>query len=135
MSLNKNNYSSSEQASEKSFGITFSIVFLIFAFYPFIYSEGLRIWALIVSIIFFTLAIIFPKILKMPNKVWLRFGLVLGYIIPPILMTFIYYSVILPTGILMRIAGKDLLKLKSDKNIKSYWIIRKKPLESMKNQF
>ncbi len=135
MLLNRNNLSSPEKPSEKSFGITLSIVFLIFALYPVIYSESLRVWALIVSIIFFSLAIIFPKVLKIPNKLWLRFGLLLGSIIAPIVMTFIYYSVVLPTAILMRFTGKDLLKLKSDKNIKSYWIIRKKPIGSMKNQF
>jgi len=133
--LNKNNLSSPEKSSEKSFGITFSIVFLIFALYPVINSEGLRVWALIISTIFFSLAIIFPKALKMPNNLWFRFGLVLGSILAPIVMIFIYYSVILPTGILVRISGKDLLKLKSDKNIKSYWILRKKPIGSMKNQF
>ena len=126
---------STEQSSEKSFGIVFSIVFLIVALYPLITSEGLRIWALVVSIIFFLLAFLAPKILVLPNKLWFKFGLLIGSIVAPIVMAFVYFVTVLPTGLIMRLLGKDLLKQKLDKNAKSYWVKRDEPIGSMKNQF
>ena len=126
---------STKKSSEKSFGVVFSIVFLIVALYPLINSEGLRIWALVVSIIFFLLAFLAPKILVLPNKLWFKFGLLIGSIVAPIVMAFVYFVTVLPTGLIMRILGKDLLKQKLDKNAKSYWIERKEPIGSMKNQF
>ena len=126
---------STEQSSEKSFGIVFSIVFLIVALYPLITSAGLRIWALVVSIIFFLLAFLAPKILVLPNKLWFKFGLLIGSIVAPIVMAFVYFVTVLPTGLIMRLLGKDLLKQKLDKNAKSYWVKRSEPMGSMKNQF
>ena len=126
---------SSEQSSEKSFGVVFSMVFLIVALYPLINSESLRIWALIVSIIFFLLAFLAPKILVLPNKLWFKFGLLIGSIVAPIVMAFVYFVTVLPTGLIMRLLGKDLLKQKLDKNAKSYWVKRSEPMGSMKNQF
>ena len=126
---------STEQSSEKSFGVVFSIVFLIVALYPLITSEGLRIWALVVSIIFFLLAFLAPKILVLPNKLWFKFGLLIGSIVAPIVMAFVYFVTVLPTGLIMRLLGKDLLKQKLDKNAKSYWVKRSEPMGSMKNQF
>ena len=126
---------STEQSSEKSFGVVFSIVFLIVALYPLINSESLRIWALVVSIIFFLLAFLVPKILVLPNKLWFKFGLLIGSIVAPIVMAFVYFVTVLPTGLIMRLLGKDLLKQKLDKNAKSYWVKRSEPMGSMKNQF
>ena len=131
----KSSHIAIEQSSEKSFGIVFSIVFLIVALYPLINSEGLRIWALVASIIFFFLTFIAPKVLVFPNKLWFKFGLLLGSIVAPIFMAFVYFVTVLPTGLIMRLLGKDLLKQKLDKNAKSYWIERKEPMGSMKNQF
>ena len=129
-------HASIEQSSEKSFGIVFSIVFLIVSLYPLlINSEGLRIWALVVSIIFFLLAFLAPKILVLPNKLWFKFGLLIGSIVAPIVMAFVYFATVLPAGLIMRLLGKDILKQKLDKNAESYWIVRIEPLGSMKNQF
>ena len=128
-------YVSTEQSSEKSFGVVFSIVFLIVALYPLINSESLRIWALVVSIIFFLLAFLAPKILVLPNKLWFKFGLLIGSIVAPIVITLIFFITVLPTGLIMRLLGKDLLKQKLDKNTKSYWVKRSEPMGSMKNQF
>ena len=124
-----------EQSSPKSFGIVFSIVFLIVALYPLINSAGLHIWALVVLIIFFLLAFLAPKILVLPNKLWFKFGLLIGSIVAPIVMAFVYFVTVLPTGLIMRLLGKDLLKQKLDKNAKSYWVKRSEPMGSMKNQF
>ena len=126
---------STEQSSEKSFGVVFSIVFLIVALYPLINSADLRIWALVISIIFFLLAFLAPKILVLPNKLWFKFGLLIGSIVAPIVMAFVYFATVLPTGLIMRLLGKDLLKQKLDKNSKSYWVKRSEPMGSMKNQF
>mgnify|MGYP001184945656 CR=1 FL=1 len=131
----KISYIQTEQSSEKSFGVVFSIVFLIVALYPLITSAGLRIWALVVSIIFFLLAFLVPKILVLPNKLWFKFGLLIGSIVAPILMTLIYVFTVVPTGLIMRLLGKDLLKQNIMKNTQSYWIERKQPMGSMKNQF
>jgi len=124
-----------EQSSEKSFGIVFSIVFFIVGLYPLVNSEGLRIWALIVSVVFLLLAFVTPKVLTLPNKLWFKFGMLLGSIIAPVVMALVYFVTVLPTGLIMRLLGKDLLKQKLDKNAKSYWIKRDEPMGSMKNQF
>ena len=128
-------YSAPEQSSTKSFGIVFSVVFLIIALYPIMNSEGIRAWALIVSAVFLFLAYFAPNILSYPNIIWFKFGLLLGSIVAPIVMAIVYFSTVLPTGLIMRILGKDLLKQKLNKNAKSYWIERKEPMGSMKNQF
>jgi len=124
-----------EQSSPKSFGIVFSIVFLIVALYPLANSEDLRIWALIVSAIFLLLAFVAPNVLSLPNKLWFKFGILLGSIIAPIVMALVYFLTVLPTGLVLRLLGKDLLRQKIDKNAKSYWIDRTEPVGSMKNQF
>tara|TARA_B110000261_G_C13059013_1_gene347385 strand:- start:618 stop:1022 length:405 start_codon:yes stop_codon:yes gene_type:complete len=124
-----------KQASERSFGIVFAIVFLIVALYPLLNSNDIRIWALILSIIFLILAILFPNTLEILNKLWFRFGMLIGSIIAPIVMAIVYFLTVLPTGIIMRLLGKDLLSQKLDNNSKSYWIKRDEKMGSMKNQF
>ena len=124
-----------ERSSTKSFGVVFFIVFLIIALYPLINSEELRIWALVTSFVFLFLAFVAPKTLSIPNMLWFKFGLLLGSIIAPIVMALVYFVTVVPTGLIMRLLGKDLLKQKLDKNVKSYWIERSKPMGSMKNQF
>ena len=121
--------------SEKSFGVIFSIIFLIVALYPLADSQELNLWAAIVSAIFLLLALLAPKALSLPNKLWFKLGILLGSIVAPIVMVFVYFITVLPTGIIMRLLGKDLLKQKLDKDAKSYWIKRKQPMGSMKNQF
>jgi len=124
-----------EQGSEKSFGVVFAIVFLIVGLYPLISSEDFRVWALVVAAIFLLLAFLSPKILALPNRLWFKFGILLGAIVAPIVMTLVYFITVLPIGLIMRFLGKDLLKQKLDKNVKSYWIERNEPIGSMKNQF
>jgi hypothetical protein len=121
--------------TEKSFGIVFSIVFSIVALYPLINGDSFRVWALIISVIFLLLAYVAPNILGIPNKLWFKFGILLGSIIAPIVMALVYFLTVLPTGLIMRLLGKDLLKQKLDKNAKSYWLERSEPMGSMKNQF
>jgi hypothetical protein len=124
-----------KQSSPKSFGIVFSVVFLVVSLYPLINSEGIRLWALSISAIFLLLAFLSPQVLDLPNKLWFKFGILLGSIIAPIVMALVYFLTVLPTGLVMRLLGKDLLRQKLDKNAKSYWIERSEPMGSMKNQF
>ena len=95
-------------------------------------------WSLIGSVVFFALALFFPIALKPFNIAWFKFGMLLGAIIQPIVMALIFYLVVTPTGIIMRVFGKDLLNKKLDAEQQSYWIERDQeshPMGSMKNQF
>ena len=123
------------KSSNKSFGIVFFIVFLIIGLYPLINQDGIRIWAIIVSLIFLVLGLINSNLLTPLNKLWIKFGILLGNIISPLVLGIIFFLVVLPTGLLMRILKKNFLGLKFDKNLKSYWINKEKNLSSMKNQF
>ena len=123
------------KSSNKSFGIVFFIVFLIIGLYPLINQDGIRIWAIIVSLIFLILGLLNSNLLTPLNKLWIKFGILLGNIISPLVLGLIFFLVVLPTGLLMRILKKNFLGLKFDKNLKSYWINKEKNLSSMKNQF
>ena len=120
--------------SNRSFGIVFFIVFLLIAIYPLINQEELRIWSLLISLLFLILGIINSKVLSPLNKVWFKFGIFLGKIISPIIMGIIFFFVVTPIAFLMRILKKDLLNLKYNKN-SSYWIEKTDPKSTMKNQF
>ena len=128
-------HTSIERPSPKSFGIVFSIVFLIIALYPLTNSEDILLWAMVVSAIFLLLAFVASQLLELPNKLWFKFGILLGSIIAPIVMALVYVIAVLPTGLIMRLLGKDILKQSLDKNTKSYWIERSESMGSMKNQF
>ena len=121
-------------SSNKSFGIVFFIVFLIIAIYPLINNEEVRIWSIILSLIFLVLGLTNSKILNPLNKLWFKFGIFLGKIISPIIMGIIFFLVVTPIGLVMRLLGKDLLNLRYNKN-KSYWIEKNDPKSKMKNQF
>ena len=121
-------------SSNKSFGVVFFIVFLLIAIYPLINNGELRIWALVIAIIFFILGLINSKVLTPLNKLWFKFGLLLGKIVSPLIMGIIFFFVVTPTAFIMRIIGKDLLNLKFS-NKKTYWIEKTGPKSKMKNQF
>ena len=120
--------------SNRSFGIVFFIVFLLIAIYPLINNEGIRVWSLIISLIFLILGLLKSRILTPLNIVWIKFGILLGKFIAPIVMGIIFFLVVTPIGILMRIFNKDLLNLKFNSN-KTYWIENTGPKSKMKNQF
>ena len=121
-------------SSNRSFGIVFFIVFILIAFYPLINQGEIRIWSVLISLLFLILGIINSKILTPLNKVWFKFGIFLGKIISPIVMGLIFFLVVTPIAFLMRILKKDLLNLKFSKN-NSYWIEKIEPKSKMKNQF
>ena len=121
-------------SSNRSFGIVFFIVFLFISLYPLIYSGEIRIWSVIISFIFLVLGLFNSKILTPLNKYWFKFGIFLGKIISPMIMGIIFFLVVTPTGLIMRLLGKDILNLKYNKN-QSYWIEKNGPKSKMKNQF
>ena len=120
--------------SNKNFGIVFFIIFLAVSLYPLLNSENIRVWSLIISFIFLILGLLNSKILNPLNKLWFKFGIILGTIISPIIMGIIFFLVVTPIGIIMRLFRKDLLNLKYNTN-KSYWIEKTGPKSKMKNQF
>tara|TARA_B100000427_G_scaffold139191_1_gene115769 strand:+ start:573 stop:962 length:390 start_codon:yes stop_codon:yes gene_type:complete len=120
--------------SNKSFGIVFFVVFLIIGLWPILNGNEIKIWSIIISLIFLILGINNSKILTPLNKLWFRFGIFLGNFIAPIIMGIIFFFVVTPTGLIMRLLGKDLIKLKKN-NDKSYWIEKKNIKSSMRNQF
>ncbi len=121
-------------SSNKSFGIVFFIVFLIIALYPMIKDGDIRLWSLILSLIFLILGLINSIILTPLNRLWFKFGIFLGKIVSPIILGIIFFLVVTPTGILLRLFGRDVINLKYNKN-NSYWIKKTGPKSKMKDQF
>ena len=118
----------------KSFGILFFIIFFIYGIWPIFNSNSIRIWSLVIAVVFFILVLFNSKLLVPLNSMWLKFGALLGKIISPIVMAFVYFFVITPIAIIIRLLGKDLLKVKFNTR-SSYWISRDKNIGSMKKQF
>ena len=120
--------------SNRNFGIVFAIVFLLISLWPLLSQNEIRLWSIIVSIIFLSLGLINSKLLLPLNKIWFKFGIFLGNFIAPIVMGIIYFFVVTPTGLIMKMLGKDLLNLKKS-NKDSYWIKKNNSNSSLKNQF
>ena len=121
-------------STNKSFGLVFFVVFFLISVYPLLNAENIRFWSLIVAIIFLTLGLLNSQILTPLNKIWFKFGLLLGSIVSPIVMGIIFFFVVTPISSIMRILGKDILNLKWN-NSNSYWIKNSGPKSKMKNQF
>jgi len=124
-----------KMSSNRSFGIVFFIVFLLITLYSLTYSEEIRIWSAIISLIFLVLGLFNSKILTPLNKLWFKFGIFLGKITSPIIMGIIFFLVVTPTGLIMKVLRKDLLRLKYNKKDNTYWIEKNGPKSKMKNQF
>lgn len=123
------------QSSNRSFGLLFFIVFLIFGLLPLKNSLDPNLYFIFISIFFLSLGLINSKILSPLNKIWVKFGELLGIVIAPIVMALVYFIVLTPVSLIVRIFGKDLLGLKFSKKKESYWINRKKKRLLMKKQF
>ena len=120
--------------SNRTFGILFFLVFLVIGIWPILSNEDLRWWSIIISLIFLFLGIINSKILTPFNKIWIKIGELLGRVIAPIVMAIIYFFIITPMSILLKLLRKDLLKIKFSP-VTTYWIKRDKKFGSMKRQF
>jgi len=120
--------------SNKSFGIVFFIVFLVIGIWPLLSENNIRIWSLMLSLIFLILSLFNSSFLTPLNKLWFKFGILLGKFMAPLIMGIIFFIVVTPIGLIMRLFNKDLLKLKFNSD-KSYWLKRDKIKSEMKNQF
>lgn len=124
--------------SERSFGVVFAIVFSIIGTWPLFSGGEPRIWILLVAALFLGLGFFRPRVLRPLNILWFKFGMLLGRIVAPIVISLIFFIAVTPTALIMRTLRKDILRLKLDKHAKSYWITRSKteyPMGSMKKQF
>ena len=122
-------------SSEKNFGYTFSIIFLILSIYFFFQNNYLYLLFIICSICILLVTIFFQKILKYPNIYWNRFGLFLGSIISPIIILLTYFITILPAGVFFKLRSKDIINLKIDYNTETYWQKRKTDINKMEKQY
>ena len=123
------------QSSNRSFGLLFFIVFLTIGLWPLKNGDNLNLYFSVTSLIFLILGLLNSKLLSPLNKAWIKFGEILGLIIAPIVMAFIYFIFLTPVSLVVRVFGKDLLRVKFNKKIDSYWIKRKKNLGPMNKQF
>ena len=121
-------------SSNRSFGIVFFIFFLIVSIYPILNAEGIRVWSFILAIFFLILGLINSEILTPLNKLWFKLGIFLGRFIAPIVMGFIFFFVVTPTSLIMKLLQKDILRLKKN-NSKTYWINKSNENNDLKNQF
>lgn len=122
-----------KKSNNVTFGILFFIFFLIVGLCPLISNEPIRIWSIIVSLVFLTVTIIKPSLFTFLNKLWIKFGILLGKIISPIVMGLVFFFVVTPIGIFVKILKKDVMGLKRGES--SYWITREDKIQSMKKQF
>ena len=124
-----------EVSSNRSFGLVFFVVFLIIGLWPLLHEDQFKIWSLFFSLFFLVLGLMNSKLLTPLNLLWTKFGILLGNVFAPIVMSFIFFLVVTPIGLLMRIMGRDLLRTKYNKSGKTYWIKREKRITKMNQQF
>ena len=123
------------QSSNRSFGLLFFIVFIVVGLWPLIKGETANIYLILISLFFLIFGLINSKILSPFNKAWIKLGEILGLIIAPIIMALVYFIILTPISLIVRMLGKDLLGLKFLKKQDTYWTRRKKKLGTMKKQF
>ncbi|MEP3891367.1 MAG: SxtJ family membrane protein [Hellea sp.] len=121
--------------SEKSFGVVFGLVALVVGLYPLVGGASPNYYCLAAAVFFISFAFFLPKIFKWPNKIWFKFGILLGLIISPIVMFLIFAITFVPLALLFKILRKDPLNRKWDEETNSYWVHRDTKMQSMKRQF
>ena len=127
-----------KSSSDRSFGIVFATVFGVIGLWPLLDDGGVRWWSLAIALVFAAVATVRPGLLAPLNRLWFKFGLLLNSIVSPIVMGLLFYLIITPFALCMRLTGKDLLHLKHDPKAQSYWILREPPgpsPETIKNQY
>ena len=123
-----------KKSSEKSFGIIFAFLFFLYGIWPLLSATEIRVWSVIVAVVFLALAFLKPKLLKSLNHYWIKLGEILGKIIAPLIMALVFFTIVTPISFIVRILGKDLLNLKFT-NENSYWLKRSKNVTTMDKQF
>ena len=127
-----------KQGSPRGFGIVFAVVFAIIGLWPLMDGEGTRVWALVLGAVFLALALMRPSLLSPLNRLWLGLGAILHRVVNPLVMGLMFFAVITPTALILKLIGKDLLRRRFSPGAKSYWIPRQPPgpePQSMRNQF
>ena len=124
-----------KNTQNRSFGLLFFVVFLAFALWPLTKANELNYYLLFAALVFLVLGLLNSKILSPLNKIWIKFGELLGKVIAPIAMAMVYFVILTPISLIVRLFGKDLIGIKFKKNVNSYWIKRKKDLGTMDKQF
>ena len=126
------------RASERSFGLVFSVLFTAVGLLPLFNSQGVRWWALSVAAVFAGAGLAAPVLLIPLNRAWLAFGGLLHRIVSPVVLGLLFLVAVVPTGWYLRLTGADPLRLKLDRTATSYWLKRDPPGPtgaSLKNQF
>ena len=124
-----------QNTQNRTFGLLFFIVFLVIALWPLTNKGEINLYLISFSLIFLVLGLLNSKILSPLNKLWIKLGEILGRVIAPIVMAIIYFLILTPISLLVRLFGKDLIGMKYKNDVESYWVIRKKHLGSMDKQF
>jgi hypothetical protein len=127
-----------EGSSDRVFGLVFAAFFAIIAGWPLLHGEGVRWWSVVVAALFALAALVRPSLLAGMNRLWMKLGILLGKVVSPVALGILFYAVFTPIGFMLRLAGKDPLRLKFDAGADSYWIPRDPPGPppgSMTNQF
>ena len=122
-------------SSNRSFGFLFFVVFFEISLWPLKSQGDLRLWAFILSLVFLVLGVLNSKFLTPLNKLWFKFGILLGSIVSPIVMGAVFFIVVTPVGLIMRFLGKDLLRINKNKAVSTYWINCDRQKKTMKKQF
>lgn len=127
-----------EASSDRSFGVVFAVLFIVIACWPLFKAEAPRWWGFVVAAVVAAVALLRPALLAGPNRLWSKFGILLGNVVGPVALGVLFYGVVSPFGVVMRLTGKNPLRLKIDPDADSYWIPRKPPgppPDSLTNQF
>jgi hypothetical protein len=125
-------------SSDRVFGLVFATFFLLVGLRPLLRAQSGRLWALVASGVFLAAALWMPRLLAPLNRVWTKVGLVLHVVMSPVALGILFFGAITPTGLVMRLFGKDPLRLRLDSTVASYWIVRTPPgptADSLRNQF
>jgi hypothetical protein len=124
--------------SDRSFGLVMAAAFAAVALLNVWHAGRVWPWTGGLAALFLAAGLLRPAVLHPLNLIWLKFGQLLHRLVDPIVMAMIFYGTVLPTGIVMRMMGKDILRLKRRPDVDSYWIVRQPPgpsPETMKDQF
>jgi hypothetical protein len=121
--------------SERSFGLVMAACFAVIAAFPAVSGGSVRLWAVIVAAVLLVLGLCAPRLLRPFNVAWFRLGLAMHRVMTPLVMAVVYFLVMWPTALLLRLRGRDALRLRRDGRAASYWVARVPPPSSMKNQF
>jgi hypothetical protein len=125
-------------SSDRGFGLVFSVCFAAVGLLPLLQGNAPRLWAVVASGVMLVVAMLAPALLRPFNRLWTRFGILLHSVVSPVALAIVFFGVVTPTGLLMRLFGKDLLGLRFDRNAASYWVKRTPPgptADSLRQQF